>query len=103
MHPRAEVIADQLAHFRAESLGEGALPSVAIIRERDKAGAEPLLVEFSKYEEHDGFKIPLVLLVRVLDRTQAKPVFASAASQEVYVKTAALRPKLTVADFQPKK
>jgi len=90
--------------YRVElGLGEGALPSVAIIRERDKAGADPLLVEFSKYEDHDGFKLPMVLKVRVLDRTQPKAVFAFDPSQEVYVKTAALRPKLTVADFQPKK
>jgi len=88
--------------YRVElGLMESALPSVAIIREREKTGADPLLVEFSIYEDHDGFKIPMCLKVRVLDRTQPKAVFAAEPSQEVYVKTAALRPKLAVADFQP--
>jgi hypothetical protein len=83
--------------------GEDGLPGVAIVREKAKAGADPLLVEFSKYEERDGFRIPLVLLVHVLDRKRSPASFSELASQEVYVTAAALRPALTIADFQPKK
>lgn len=99
---RADAPAKSGTVYRVElGLGEGALPSVAIVRERSPAGADPLLVEFSRYEDHDGFKLPMVLKVRPLDRTRPTAVFATDPAQEVYVKTAALRPKLTVADFRP--
>jgi hypothetical protein len=90
--------------YRVElGLNQDLLPGVAIVRERGKAVADPLLVEFRDYREHDGFKIPFVLLVHVLDREQTPPAFAERASQEVYVTEAALRPSLTVDDFKPDK
>jgi hypothetical protein len=82
---------------------EDGLPAVAIVRERENAAVEPLLVEFSKYEERDGFHLPLVLLVHVLDRAQVPASFAALPAQEVYVTSATLRPVLSVGDFKPKK
>lgn len=82
---------------------EDGLPAVAIVRERasERAQGDPLLVQFSKYEERDEFRIPLVLKVHVLDRTRSPLAFAERASQEVYVTSASLRPALKVEDFQP--
>jgi hypothetical protein len=81
---------------------EDGLPAVAIVRERGgKPGGDPLLVEFSRYEERDGFRIPLVLKVHVLDRAQSPLAFAERPSQEVYITSASLRPPLTVEDFKP--
>lgn len=100
---RGEAGADRPGVYRVElGLGEKDLPSVAIVRAKDKPGTDPLLVEFSRYEERDGFRIPFALLVHVLDRSQSPATFAAEASQEVYVKTAALRPAFTVEDFKPK-
>jgi hypothetical protein len=81
---------------------EDGLPAVAIVRERGgKPGGDPLLVEFSRYEERDGFRIPLVLKVHVLDRARSPVTFAERPSQEVYITSASLRPPLTVEDFKP--
>ena len=84
-------------------LREDLLPAVAIVRERGKPSTDPLLVEFSKYQEQDGFKLPFQLLVHAYDRTQKPAVFAKDPAQEVYVTSAALRPKLTIEDFKPRK
>ena len=62
---------------------------------------DPLLVEFSRYEPIDDFKLPFQLHVHVLDRSLAPPQFAPKPAQEVYVTTAALRPTLSVEDFKP--
>jgi len=79
------------------------LPVIAIVRAKDKPGVDPLLVEFSRYEERDGYRIPMALLVHVLDRKETPVRFAATASQEVYVTAAALRPSFTVEDFKPEK
>lgn len=90
--------------YRIElGLREDHLPAVAIVREPGKAGADPLLVMFSRYEASDDFRLPFVLLVHVLDRSESPARFAEKPSQEVYVTSASLRPKLSVADFQPER
>jgi len=81
--------------------GEDQLPAFAIVREKGDAPADPLLVEFSDYRAQDDFKLPQQLKVYVLDRSVAPLAFAEKASQEVYVTSAALRPKFTVEDFKP--
>jgi len=101
---KGELARETPAVYRVElGLREDHLPAVAIVRERGKPQADPLLVEFSDYNEQDGFKLPFQVRVHALDRAHAPATFAEAASQEVYVTAAALRPKLTVADFQPRK
>jgi hypothetical protein len=101
---RGELARETPAVYRVElGLREDLLPAIAIVRERGKPAAEPTLVEFSQVQEQDGFKLPFQLRVHALDRAQRPPVFAEAASQEVYVTSAALRPTFTVADFQPRK
>jgi hypothetical protein len=83
---------------------EDGLPAIAIVRERGGApGGDPLLVQFSTYQDRDGFRIPMTLLVHVLDRARSPIAFAERASQEVYVTSAALKPPLTVDDFKPTK
>lgn len=106
---RDGVVRDDVKHaapalYRVELgvRGEDHLPAFAIVRAQGRSEAEPLLVEFSKYQQQDDFKLPFVLLVHALDCTQSPPVFAEKASQEVYVTTASLRPKFTLADFKPK-
>jgi hypothetical protein len=84
-------------------LREDFLPGIAIVREAEKGRLDPLLVEFSKFEERDGFKIPFVLLVHAFDRTQSPPVFQASPTQEVYLVSAALRPALKVDDFKPQR
>jgi len=101
---RGELAREAPAVYRVElGLREDLLPAVAIVRERGKATADPLLVEFSQYQEQDGFKLPFQLRVHALDRAQAPVSFAKDAAQEVYVTAAALRPSLTVEDFKPRK
>jgi hypothetical protein len=84
-------------------LREDFLPGVAIVRAAEAARADPFLVEFSKYEERDGFKIPLVLLVHAFDRARSPAAFQASPAQEVYLTSAALRPALKVEDFKPKR
>jgi hypothetical protein len=99
-----ELARETPAVYRVElGLGEDDLPAVAIVRERGKSSADPLLAEFAQYQEQDGFKLPFQILVHALDRTHAPATFAEAAAQEVYVTTATLRPRLTVEDFRPRK
>lgn len=101
---RGEIGREKPAVYRVElGLREDHLPAVAIVRERGRPETDPLLVEFSQYQAQDGFKLPFQLRVHALDRQQRPPAFAEHASQEVYVTSAALRPALTVADFQPRK
>src|SRR5262245_6489559 len=101
---RGDLTRESPAVYRVElGLREDLLPAVAIVRERGKAGADPILVEFSQYQEQDGFKLPFQLRVHSLDRTRPPASFAEAAAQEVYVTAAALRPSLTVEDFKPRK
>jgi hypothetical protein len=89
--------------YRVElGLREDNLPGVAIVREKGRPDADPLLVEFGRYETRDDFTLPFQLLVYVLDRSHKPAVFADEPSQEVYVTAAALRPPLTVADFDPR-
>jgi hypothetical protein len=100
---RGEAPSDAPAVYRVElGLREDHLPAFAIVRERGKGGADPLLVEFSQYQEQDGFRMPFQIRVHVLDRAHAAPSFAPEASQEVYVTSAALRPSLTAEAFVPK-
>lgn len=73
------------------------LPAAVVIRAKADASTAPLFVFLSDYREKDGFKLPMQLHVHVKDG----PSFAEFASQEVYVKTAELRPNFTVKDFQP--
>jgi hypothetical protein len=101
---RGELAREAPAVYRVElGLREDFLPAIAIVRERGNPGADPLLVEFSQYQEKDGFKLPFQLRVHGIDRTQAPASFAERAAQEVYVTAAALRPSLTVEDFKPRK
>lgn len=88
--------------YRVElGLDQKHLPAVAIVREKGRPESDPLLVEFSAYQPSDDFTLPFQLRVHVLDRARTPPVFADDASQEVYVTSAALRPQLTLEDFQP--
>jgi hypothetical protein len=101
---RGELAREAPTVYRVElGLREDMLPAVAIVRERGKPGTDPLLVEFSQYQQQDDFKLPFQLRVHALDRSHAPATFAKDAAQEVYVTAAALRPKLTVADFEPRK
>jgi hypothetical protein len=102
---RGEVERGAAALYRVELgvRGEDHLPAFAIVREKGRPQADPLLVEFSKYVPQDDFRLPFVLLVHVLDRTRTPVAFAEKAAQEVYVTSASLRPKLTLEDFKPKK
>lgn len=91
------------ALYRVElGLNKDDLPAVAIVRAKAPSQAEPLLVEFSNYQESQDFRLPFQLFVYLLDRAESPPVFATSASQEVYITEASLRPSLTTADFQPK-
>ncbi|NOT32353.1 MAG: hypothetical protein HOP15_18055, partial [Planctomycetes bacterium] len=83
--------------------GEDHLLAFAVVRALGRSEAEPLLVEFSKYQQQDDFELPFVLLVHALDHAQSPPAFAEKAAQEVYVISASLRPTFTLADFKPKK
>jgi len=73
------------------------LPAAVVIRAKSDASTAPLFVFLSDYRETSGFKLPMQLHVHVKDG----PHFAEFASQEVYVKTAELRPSFSVKDFQP--
>lgn len=84
--------------YRVElGLDMHSLPAAAVIRSKSDASAAPLFVYLSDYQEKDGFRLPMQIHVHVLDGKS----FADQASQEVYVKTAELRPKFTPKDFQP--
>jgi len=84
--------------YRVElGLDVHALPAVAVIRAKADPAAAPLFVYLSDYQEKDGFRLPMQLHVHVLDGA----AFADQASQEVYVKTAELRPQFTLQDFRP--
>jgi hypothetical protein len=99
---REEAPINRAGVYRVElGLREDHLPAMAIIRAKEKPGVDPLLVEFSRYEERDGFKLPFVLLVHVLDRSQTPSAFSAVASQEVYVTAARLGPPFTIEDFKP--
>src|SRR5262245_38400047 len=101
---RGDLARETPAVYRVElGLREDLLPAVAIVRERGKPTADPILVEFAQYQEQDGFKLPFQLKVHALDRTRGPAAFAENAAQEVYVTAAALRPSLTVEDFKPRK
>jgi hypothetical protein len=101
---RGDLARETPAVYRVElGLREDLLPGAAIVREREKSTADPLLVEFSQYQEQDGFKLPFQLWVHALDRAHAPATFAEASAQEVYVTAAQLRPNLTVEDFKPRK
>ena len=101
---RDEMGRQKQAVYRVElGLNVDHLPAVAIVRERGRPETEPLLVEFSQYQAQDGYKLPFQLRAYALDRRQRPPVFQEEAAQEVYVTSASLRPKLSVADFQPRK
>jgi len=73
------------------------LPAAVVIRAKADATTAPLFVFLSDYRETSGFKLPMQLHVHVKDGA----TFAEFASQEVYVKTAELRPSFKVGDFQP--
>lgn len=99
---RSETARAEKPLYRVEiGLREDDLPGVAIVREVGKGGADPLLVELAQYRPIDDFVLPYTLLVHVLDRELVPVTFAAKPSQEIYVTEAALRPKLSVADFRP--
>ncbi len=102
---RSEVERTAPALYRVELgvRGEDHLPAFAIVREKGTSAADPLLVEFSEYRPQDDFRLPFQLKVHVLDRTRTPLLFAEKPAQEVYVTSAALRPKLALEDFQPTK
>jgi hypothetical protein len=84
--------------YRVElGLDQHSLPAAVVIRAKSDAAVAPLFVYLSAYQEKDGFRLPMQLHVHVKDGA----AFADQASQEVYVKTAELRPKFTAADFKP--
>jgi hypothetical protein len=102
---KSEVARSTPGLFRIELglRGEDGLPALAVIREKAPGGADPLLVEFSAYRPEEEFVLPMQIRVHVLDRAELPARFTEKAAQEVYVKTLALRPKLTRADFEPKR
>jgi len=100
---RSEVASPRGTVYRVElGIASTDLPAMAIVRAPATPGVEPLLVEFSNYRESEDFRIPYQLFVFARDPAQTPPAFADAASQEVYVTTASLRPPLTPDDFRPK-
>ena len=83
-------------------LRQDALPNLVVIREESRKAGDrtALLVELGKYEERNGFRIPLQL--RVFGRRpDGRPGFVDTPSQEIYVTATDLRAPLTREDFRP--
>ena len=82
-------------------LNRDSLPVLVAIRDESKRGDRAaLLVELGKYEERNGFKIPLQLRVYGR-RPDARAGFVDSPSQEIYVTATDLRAPLTRDDFKP--